>query len=143
MAVTDAITHQDYNWIRRTKNKFLVFFGFAIIIGIVMLIISNQVYNIWVGSNISVPITLSFWVLVYNLVLMFGSIYVSIINGTGKLKIQFIASIISPFIFLAVLYLFIEQMHMGIHSILIAAIIANFNGLILAPLQCRHILKHG
>jgi len=143
VAVTDAITHQDYNWIRRTKNKFLVFFGFAFIIGIAMLIISNQVYNIWVGSNISVPITLSFWVLIYNLVLMFGSIYVSIINGSGKLKIQFIASIISPFIFLAVLYLFIEKMHMGIHSILIAAIIANFNGLILAPLQCRHILKHG
>ena len=81
-----------------------------------MLIISNQIYNIWVNSKFS-PITLSFWVLIYNLVLMFGSIYVSIINGSGKLKIQFIASIISPFIFLAVLYLFIEKMHMGIHSI--------------------------
>lgn len=33
VAVTDAITHQDYNWIRRTKNKFLVFSALPLLLG--------------------------------------------------------------------------------------------------------------
>lgn len=142
VAVTDALTQKDYTWIQRTKNKFLRLFVVGIIGGSIMLACSKWVYSLWVGSSIIIPLSLSFWVLIYNLVQMFSNLYVSIINGSGKLKIQFYASMISPIVFLGVLYIFIHLLHWGIYSILIAAIISNFNGLILAPLQCRSILKN-
>ena len=80
-------------------------------------------------------------VLIYNIVLMFGSIFVMIINGTGELKIQTYASLVSPIVFIGCSMLLIKY-GLGIESILIASIISNFNGLVLAPIQCHQILKN-
>jgi Na+-driven multidrug efflux pump len=72
--------------------------------------------------------------------MMFGNLFVNIINGSGQLKVQTIASLFSPFVFLAVCYVLIKQ-QIGVQAVLIAAIISNFNGLILAPLQCYYLVK--
>lgn len=142
VAVTDAISKQDYAWIKNMQRKYLMTFCGFLIIGIFMLLISTYIYNFWVGENVSIPFVLSTWVLIYNLVTMFGSIFVMIINGTGELKIQTYASLISPFVFIGCSMLFI-RLGLGIEAILISSIISNFNGLILAPIQCYLTLnKH-
>ena len=76
----------------------------------------------------------------YLIVIMFGSIFVMIINGSGELKVQTYASLISPFVFTGISMLLINN-GMGIEAILISSIISNFNGLILAPIQCHQMLK--
>ena len=63
-----------------------------------------------------------------------------IINGSGELKVQTYASLISPFVFIGISMLLINN-GMGIEAILISSIISNFNGLILAPIQCHQMLK--
>ena len=88
----------------------------------------------------SVPFQVSLWVMIFNLALMFGSVYVNVLNGAGILKLQTIACTVSPFVFLGLCFLFI-RLGWGVKSILIASVIANFNGIIIAPLQCRHFLK--
>lgn len=139
-AVTDAAARQEYTWIRNMQNKYLKTLGLMFLTGIVMLAASSFVYDIWVGDKVNITFMLSFWVLVYNLVLMYGSIYVHILNGLGELNIQTIACCISPLVFLGVTWLLIES-GVGVYAILIGSVIANFNGFILAPLQCHTILK--
>lgn len=142
VAVTDAISKQDYSWIKNTQKKYLITFCGFLAIGVLMLLVSTYIYNFWVGENVPVPFVLSAWVLAYNLVTMFGSIFVMIINGTGELKIQTYASLISPFVFIGCSMLLIK-LGLGIEAILISSIISNFNGIILAPIQCHLILnKH-
>ena len=105
-----------------------------------MLVVSPFIYKIWVGDKVSISITLSMFILLYNIVMMFASLFVNIINGSGQLKVQTIASLLSPFVFLAVCYALIKQ-QIGVQAVLIAAIISNFNGLILAPIQCHYLVR--
>ncbi len=72
--------------------------------------------------------------------MMFGSIYVQVLNGLGELNIQTIACCISPLVFLGVTWLLISK-GVGVYAIIIGSIISNFNGFILAPIQCRYILN--
>lgn len=140
VAAADAFAKKDFDWIRNTQKKYLKVYLLFMIGGIFMLLISKQIYTFWVGDKVDISYDLSFWVLMYNLVMMFGSIFVLVINGSGKLKIQTYASMISPFIFLLCCWLFIK-IKLPIYGILIAAIISNFNGLILAPIQCYKMLR--
>ena len=140
VAVTDALVHRDTHWIEETIKKYIKLFILFVFGGVVMLLSSTIVYRIWVGNAVVIPLTLSTWVLVYNLVLMFGIFFVSIVNGSGKLKPQVYASLISPFVFVSCFFA-LHRFGWGIESIIISAIISNFNGLIIAPLQCKQIIK--
>lgn len=140
VAVTDAIENKDYHWIRMAERKYLLLFILFVIAGLLMLVVSPFIYKIWVGDKVSISITLSMFILLYNIVMMFASLFVNIINGSGQLKVQTIASLLSPFVFLAVCYALIKQ-QIGVQAVLIAAIISNFNGLILAPIQCHYLVR--
>lgn len=139
-AVTDAITKEDFQWIDSTTRKYLKLFVLFTLGSIVLLLISPLAYNLWIGDSVRISFSLSVWVMLYNIVFMFGTIFVNILNGASILKVQTISSLISPFIFLGTSILLIG-MNCGVSSILIASIIANFNGVILAPIQYRNYIR--
>ena len=139
-AVTDSIALGDYGWIRRTIRDYLRILVLFIAGSVVMLLISGPVYHIWVGDKVAVPFMTSLWVMVYNCVMMFTTLFVTVVNGSGDLRIQTVSSCISPFVFLGLCWALIS-MGVGVHAIMIAAIVSNFNGYLLAPLQCRKMLR--
>lgn len=139
-AVADAMVKRDYAWIRNAEKKYLKLFMLFALGGAFMFFISSYVYHFWVGNKVSITSILSFWILVYCLVTMFSGIYVTILNGMGLLKIQMYACLLSPFVFLGLCYMFVN-MGLGVHGLLIAVIISNFNGYLLAPIQYRHNTK--
>lgn len=141
-AVTDAITKGDWLWIKNIQKKYLKVFILFIFGGIIMLAISNLVYDFWIGNAVVIPFKLSLIVLLYNLAMMFGNLFVSIVNGSGQLKIQTYASLISPIIFIGTFIIFSRLLQIGVISVILAAIISNFNGLILAPLQCKKMIQN-
>ena len=92
--------------------------------------ISKTNYN-----DVIIPFALSVWVMVYNLTLMFSSTFVNILNGAGILKVQTITCFISPIVFLGCFFL-LHHLGAGVYSVLVASVVANFNGIIIAPIQC-------
>lgn len=139
-AVTDAAARNEYTWISNMQKRYLKIWGLLSIVGVLMLVVSNTVYDLWVGDKVTITFMLSLWVFIYNMVLMFGSIYVQILNGLGQLNVQTIASCISPFVFLGVTWLLINN-GVGVYAIIIGSVLANFNGYLLAPIQCNKYLK--
>lgn len=139
-AVTDAIAKNDYPWVKGAVKKYLLLFLVFLAGTLLMLVLSQPLYRLWVGDSVIVPFQVSLWVMVFNLAMMFGSIFVNVLNGAGILRVQAIACIISPFVFLGFCFLFI-RMGWGVKSILIASILANFNGLLFAPVQCWNLLR--
>ncbi len=139
-AVTDAITREDFQWIKNTINKYQKILLMFILAGIVMLAVSPWVYDLWIGNSVEISFALSLWVLLFSLSQMFGSLYVQVLNGCGLLKIQTYACVISPIVFLVSFFL-LKNNGLGVYSILISAIVANFNGLLFAPLQCYSYLR--
>lgn len=141
VAVTDAITKNDFLWIKNSLKKYLILFCVFIAGTVLMLAVSDPLYHLWMGDKVDIPFSISLWVMIFNLTMMFGSLFVNILNGAGILNIQTVACIISPLVFLGCCFLFIH-IGWGVKSILISSIIANFNGLILAPIQCYRFLHN-
>ena len=141
VGVTDAVSCNDFRWIRDILNKYQKLFFAGIAIGLVMLALSQRAYNLWVGDSVEISQGLSLTVLLYNLAMMFGNVFVHVLNGCGKLRVQVVACLVSPLIFIGTFYLLRNCFAWGVTSILIAAIVSNFNGLILAPIQCRRMLR--
>ena len=139
-AVTDAVAKNDFAWIRGAVKKYLQVFVLFLSGTIILLLISGPLYRIWLGDTVSVSFEMSAWVMVFIITLMYGTIFVHILDGAGILKFQSIACIIAPFVFLGLCFLFI-RLGWGVKSIVIASILANFNGWLLAPAQCYSFLK--
>jgi O-antigen/teichoic acid export membrane protein len=140
-ASTEAYQKSDIQWIRNGIKKYNQVNLMLAFVGLIMLVFSDTVYRLWLGEGkVSISFTLSLWGFFYFNVLIFGGKYVNFLNGISALRIQFISSIISPFLYIAVAMVLIKYFKIGVHSLFIASILANFNAFILAPLQYNKII---
>jgi len=140
-ASTEAYQKNDIQWIKNGIKKYNLVNILLALAGLVMLIFSDTVYRLWLGEGkVDIAFSLSLWGFLYFNVLMFSGKYVNFLNGISALRIQFIACLISPFLYVAIAVLMIKNYHMGVYSLFIASIVANFNGFILAPLQYHKII---
>jgi len=143
-ASTEAFQKNDIQWIKNAIKKYNLLNLLLVGAGIIMLVFSGPVYRLWLGEGkINIAFSLSFWAFIYFNVILFGTKYVSLLNGINALRIQFIASIISPFLYIAAALVLIKIAHAGVYALFIASIIANFNAIILAPLQYYKIITKG
>lgn len=140
-ASTEAYFKKDITWIKNGIKKYNLLSGLLFAVGFFMLIFSKTVYNAWLGENkVNISFLLSMWGFIFFTIMIFGSKYVYFLNSINALRMQFIACLISPFIYIFMAILFIKYLQMGVYAIFIASIIANFNGFILAPLQYHYII---
>ncbi|MBN1989256.1 MAG: oligosaccharide flippase family protein [Bacteroidales bacterium] len=140
-SATEAYVRKDYNWINlsvKKYNKVLILF---IILGFILLLLSPFIFNLWLGRGVvDTNYTISFFMLLYVFSLMIGKAEGSVLNGIGALKIQMYSAIISPFLFVSFIYIGIKW-ELGIYAVVIAGMLSNFNGFLLAPIQYKKIFK--
>jgi O-antigen/teichoic acid export membrane protein len=140
-ASTEAYQKKDIAWIRNGIKRYNQANLLFVACGVLMLILSGPVYDLWLGKGkVIIPFSLSFWGFMYFNVLIFGGKYVNFLNGISALRIQFISSLISPFIYIILAMTLIRYFKLGPNSLFIASIIANFNAFILAPIQYNQII---
>ena len=140
-ASTEAYLKKDLDWIKNGMKKYNLLNILLGVLGVCMLIFSEKIYALWLGKGtVNIGISLSFWGFLYFNVVIFSSKYVSFLNGISALRIQFLSSVISPFVYILVALILIKFYKMGVNSLFVAAIIANFNGFLLAPLQYHQVV---
>lgn len=140
-ASTEAFLKKDMEWIKKGIKKYNMLNILLAGTGVIMLIFSEKIYTLWLGKGtISIAWSLSLWGFLYFNVLIFGGKYVNFLNGISALRLQLYTSLISPIIFLGVAIFLIKYYHLGVYSLFIASIIANFNAYLLAPIQYYQII---
>jgi len=139
--VTDAYNTGDITWIKNAIKKYLYLFVCFTFAGLVMLLLSARVYNLWVGKDVArlIEFPISLLCFIFVTTTMFTNIFVFVINGIGALRMQFIAGIISSAFFFVITLLLIKQFQLGVKSVLVASIISNFYGYVIAPIQVYNI----
>lgn len=141
-ASTEAYHKGDLQWIKNGIRRYNQLNLLLLLGGIIMLVLASPFYRIWLGEGkVAITFILSLWGFVFYSLSIYGGKYVSFLNGISALRIQFIASIFSPFVYIAAALLLIKHFHLGVPSLFIASIIANFNGFILAPLQYSMVVN--
>jgi O-antigen/teichoic acid export membrane protein len=138
--VTNAYNTGDSEWIRNVVKKYLLALIPFILLATIMLVFANTFYDLWVGKNVvTIKSSMSMLCYIYFVTGMFASIFVSVLNGVGALKVQFITAIFTSTAFLIISQILIKKYHFGVESILISSLIANVYGYIIAPLQYYQI----
>jgi len=138
-AVTDAYVKDDFEWLKKTMSrlKFLTLGFFAVII--VMIFVSNYVFKLWIGDKIQVPMHLTLLMALYNAMAIYLAPYSFFINGTGKLKLTILYSIVGVILYFISIYIF-GNYFTDSSGVLIAVLIPYVLSVVIQPCQSKRIL---
>lgn len=123
-STTDALVQKDFLWIKRTVLKLhklliLVFIG-TLIIGVLL----NFIVRIWIGNSFEYSLQFRLIYVFYVLIHCSNAIFVNVLNGLGKLKLQTIAYITGAIINFVLAYIFIVIFKMGIIGVLYSKLVS-------------------
>lgn len=89
-AFTEAYVKKDTAWMKRMVGKLEKLWLLCIPTLVVMILLSDFLFKFWIGDSVHISISLSISMGLYVLSQILGSIYMYMINGTSKVRIQMI-----------------------------------------------------
>ena len=139
-AFTDAYAKQDYEWMNRTYRKMVQVYILLAAGLCTLTILSQPIYQLWVGNNIEIPFVLTTSIAVYTLVHSWDSLQVTLINGIGKVKLQ--TRVILVGLILHIPLSLLIGKYIQIYGVIISMCIINVIYAIVFTTQLRKILNH-
>ncbi len=141
-AFTEAYVKQEYDWIRNAVRKLLIIWIILSLIAILMIVISNIVYNIWIGSEIQVPFVLSILTGIFVIIANWNNIFGYFINGIGKIRIELYYSIFTAILNIPLSILLAKQFELGISGVILATNICLIIASVWSPIQYYKIINN-
>ena len=138
-ATTDAYARGDLNWIREATRRLRRMTIFIMAGMITMLILSDYIYALWVGTDIHIDFKMSAMMAVYIFILIYSMRYSYLINGIGKLKLQLIISSAAAVLFIPIVYI-VVQLTDDIICFMAVMSLINIPGLIANRIQFSKLL---
>lgn len=138
-AFTDAYVKKDYDWMRSVLKKLERLWLLCIPPLVLMVICSDFLYRWWIGNSISIPFSFSVCMAVYIFFQTGGGIYMTLINGTGKVRLQLIIYLMFSLISIPLMNLCCVLY--GIHGILFVPVATFILQMILGKMQLMKILR--
>lgn len=99
-AVTDSYAKQDYRWIRSVEKKLLKVYAVFCLLGLLLVAGQPWFFKLWIGDKLEVRFSVVCLMAIFILLQMFSTIYLSIINGIGKIKLQLYVSVLLSIVYI-------------------------------------------
>jgi O-antigen/teichoic acid export membrane protein len=139
-ATTDAYERGDIQWIRHATRKLRLMIIGIIACMVMMVILSQWVYSIWIGDNVIIDIRMSIVMATYIFILIYSMRYSYFINGIGKLRLQLIFTTVAAVIFIPLAYLTTQYTHSIIWFMIVMCLV-NIPGLIVNRIQFYKLIN--
>jgi len=101
-ATTDAYSRGDVEWLHKSSQKLDLLMVGVMAALLLLILISNFVYKLWIGNDVTIPMDLTISVAIYIFILSLSQRYSYILNGLGILKIQLIFSVSATILYLPI-----------------------------------------
>ena len=139
-ATTDAYVKGDIEWINKTMNRLTRFF-YLFSLGVVLLIVLTPIsYHIWVHDTLKVNWLLMMLMGLYQILSMRTSYLCAIINGIGKVRLQFVFTLVESIVHLPLAFLLAKQF--GITGVVISLSLMTFINTIWEPIQIKRLVNN-
>ncbi|MDO4800911.1 MAG: hypothetical protein Q4A15_01975 [Prevotellaceae bacterium] len=138
-AYTDAAAKSDYHWIKVTFLRSLKIWALTVIGGVIMLLLCNIFYALWVGKNITIPLFTSASVLIYISMYNLNNCATYLLNGLNTIRVQIITSILITAIYLLSIYLFGNKW--GLEGIILSMATSYAIMSVIHLYQCRLLMN--
>jgi len=139
-ATTDAYHRNDIAWIRNATRKLRLMTIGIVCCFIVMVLLSDFVYSVWIGNGIQIDIKMSITMAVYVFILIYSMRYSYFINGIGKLRLQLIFTTSAALLFIPLAYVTARWSHSIICFMLVMCLV-NIPGLIVNRIQFYRLIN--
>ena len=141
-AVTYYLAKGDFIWIKK-KIKSLIGVWAVYSFGVVIVsLLFNEIIMLWLGN--SAPVfnnNLIILFAIYSIVTAFSSIFVNVINGLGKIKIQLMIGVITAILNIPLSIFFAKNCELGIFGVKFATLLCVSITAIVIPIQVIKILN--
>jgi O-antigen/teichoic acid export membrane protein len=141
-AYTEAYARDDIAWIQKSIDKLKRIWLFLVIGIILMTIIANIFYAMWVGKAVQVPFLVSIFMGIYVLETTWCNIFVNFINGIGKVQLQLWTAVVIGISTIPFSIILASSFHLGLTGVILAPCVLLFPLCILWPIQTRKILSN-
>ena len=139
-ATTDAYERGDVRWIKKTIHRICLFL-LLIAAGLsVMTVCSEAVYQFWIGTDTTIPLSITISMAVYIMCLVTSLSFCFILNGLGKLKLQLYCTLLGTAMFFITAPLLTRWMG-NASSLAIATSIALLPNVICNPIQSIKVIN--
>ena len=139
-ATTDAYERGDMDWIGRATRKLNVM-TIAIFAGMVLMVaLSDWVYDVWIGEGTHIELRLSIVMAVYIFILIYSMRYSYFINGIGKLWLQLLFTTSAAILFIPLAYAAAHLTHDIIWFVAMMCLV-NIPGLIANRIQFAKLIS--
>ena len=139
-ATTDAYERGDMEWIRNATRKLRLMTIGILMCFVVMILLSNFVYSVWIGDEVTIDIKMSMAMAVYIFILIYSMRYSYFINGIGRLRLQLILSASAAILFIPIAWLVVQWKHDIIWFIAVMCLV-NIPGLIANRIQFSKLIS--
>ncbi len=103
-ASTDAYAKNDWSWISGTMRKMRRVLALFFLLLVVMTLVANFVYGIWVGLGIKIGMWLSATIAFYQFVLIYSTCYSNVLFGIGKIRVITIVTMLEAVAYIPLAY---------------------------------------
>ncbi|MDP4274031.1 MAG: MATE family efflux transporter [Bacteroidota bacterium] len=140
-AFTEAYVKEDFSWIKNTMKK-LIQFWYLIAAGIIiMILLANTFYHLWVGKMVKVSFMLSAIMGIFIILSTWCNIWAYFINGTGKIRLSLYIAIFQAVVNIPLSIYFGKTLHLGSAGVVLGTCTSLIISAILAPIQYKKIVS--
>lgn len=140
-ASNEALAIGDSKWIKNSVNKvFIIFYLFSALV-LILLLISEYIYKIWIGSIIEIQFSLSVYWAVFSILQMYLNIYFYVINGSGRVLLQMVVYTTAMVVNIPLSIYFASYLSMGVNGVIFATIICQFMHVLYLRKQYKLIIS--
>ncbi|MDA3884315.1 MAG: MATE family efflux transporter [Candidatus Delongbacteria bacterium] len=140
-AVTEAYHKDDFKWIKKAVNKMIKLWLILFIVILVMLLTYPFIFKLWLNGKVIVPYSLSIGWASFVLLQSFNAIFVNVINGIGKVKIQLFTAINTMIINIPLSIFFAKTLNLGVAGIIYATSVSIIISIVLRLVQYRKLMN--
>ncbi|MCB0464334.1 MAG: lipopolysaccharide biosynthesis protein [Aequorivita sp.] len=139
---TDAYTHKDFLWIRKSMKNLSKFSFGSMLLTFFMVLLSPFFYKLWIGDLVSIPFNLTLSMAVFFIICIFYSPYNAFINGLGKVRIQMYTLVGAAILNIPLSIILVKYASMGVEGVITATIICIIPHAIICPLQYSKLIRN-
>lgn len=140
-AYTQAKAQGDWGWIEAVITRLLKLYALSIPILITLVFTTPDILEFWLEEAMGTPLLLRTSMALYFSLAMFGSIFISAINGFGIVKLQTYFSVANVFVNIPLSIFFAKNLELGTSGIILASAICLSYGPFIAPFHVKAILN--
>jgi len=140
-AFTDAFVRTDYAWIRRAIRSLVKYWLLLCVGVVVMTIVADRFYLLWVGTSVHVPFELSLLMGIYVIIFTWSYIFAVFVNGTGKIRLMIWSSVIVALINIPLSIFLAKNLGLKNAGVVLGSCISLLPGCVMWPVQMMKLLR--